>query len=533
MSLPIAPIWFYATVEDINDPDQRGRVAIRIRGIHDPDPAILAVEYLPWAQVMMPATDASYKGMGNAPTGIVVGTEVMGFALDEAYQQVRICWTWHGVETTGGDVNPLAVGQLTTSIERKNYNAVKDVSVKQEDPENPTPVPPDTDIDPQKWMTIANNEIGVREYAGRFNNNPRILEYNKATSLGASEDEVSWCASFVGWVLLQAGYTPTRSALARSYLNWGAPLPGPRFGAVVVFRRGSNPVQGHVSFVQKFDDNFVWCLGGNQSDSVKVSRFSRNTVLGYRWPEAVNAIAAAPVVENGKWSEPIVSREPTPIATPAPSGKIVDEDNTGTTTAAGGGSSVYPNNHVYTSWSGHIVEVDDSPNQERLHWFHRSGSYKEMLSDGDVVNKSVKDHYDITSFDKRVYIGKNNNITIVGYEVKRNVSDVYHVNGASYSNVTFGTWYQKFGGVGEIHYTDILRLIGKILEVAGQIKVPILYADQIFCNALSVKAVIDGSAAYANTAGVAGSLGGATPVAGQGAGEIKIESTLEDNGGNF
>ena len=85
--------WFYGTVEDVNDPDQNGRVAVRIYGVHTDDPVLLPTDKLPWAKVLMPASNASSAGLGWSPTGIIPGTEVMGFALDEAYQNLRITWT--------------------------------------------------------------------------------------------------------------------------------------------------------------------------------------------------------------------------------------------------------------------------------------------------------------------------------------------------------------------------------------------------------------------------------------------------------
>lgn len=72
---------------------------------------------------------------------------------------------------------------------------------------------------------------------------------------------------------------------------------------------------------------------------------------------------------------------------------------------AGGGSfsepdvpynAVYPYNRVIETESGHVFELDDTPTKERVHLAHRSGSFIEMHSNGDVVNKSAKDRYDIT-----------------------------------------------------------------------------------------------------------------------------------------
>ena len=52
----------------------------------------------------------------------------------------------------------------------------------------------------------------------------------------------------------------------------------------------------------------------------------------------------------------------------------------------------YPYNSTMTTRSGHLLEFDDTPGSERVQIFHKSGSYIEILPDGTIVTKSVKDH---------------------------------------------------------------------------------------------------------------------------------------------
>ena len=52
----------------------------------------------------------------------------------------------------------------------------------------------------------------------------------------------------------------------------------------------------------------------------------------------------------------------------------------------------YPYNNTMTTRSGHLLEFDDTPGSERIQIFHKSGSYIEILPDGTIVTKSVKDH---------------------------------------------------------------------------------------------------------------------------------------------
>ena len=129
----------------------------------------------------------------------------------------------------------------------------------------------------------AKNEIGTKEIAGDADNQ-RIIEYHATTTLKATSDEVSWCSSFVNWCVIQAGLKGTNSAAARSWLKWGMPVDLPQEGDIVIFKRGTNPASGHVGFyVRTLGDN-VYVLGGNQSNTVKISVYKRGDVLGYRRP---------------------------------------------------------------------------------------------------------------------------------------------------------------------------------------------------------------------------------------------------------
>jgi len=55
----------------------------------------------------------------------------------------------------------------------------------------------------------------------------------------------------------------------------------------------------------------------------------------------------------------------------------------------------YPHNHVYESEGGHLKEIDDTRNNERIHERHTSGSGYEIGPDGTKVTKVVKDNYNI------------------------------------------------------------------------------------------------------------------------------------------
>jgi hypothetical protein len=104
--------WFFGTVEDRDDPLKLGRVRVRVYGIHPPDANLVATDNLPWAQVIQPVTSAASNKVGSSPTGIAVGSTVMGFFADGNECQLPIVMgTLAGIpdnDTNKHDVSPLA-----------------------------------------------------------------------------------------------------------------------------------------------------------------------------------------------------------------------------------------------------------------------------------------------------------------------------------------------------------------------------------------------------------------------------------------
>lgn len=139
------------------------------------------------------------------------------------------------------------------------------------------------------WMPFAKGELAarVKEFPGDPDN-PRIVEYQRTTSLGsadAANDETSWCSSFVNWCMMKADIRRTKNAMARSWLNWGREIQSPVPGCVVIFWRISpTSSNGHVGFYTGETDTHIILLGGNQSDSVSIAKHPKERVIGYRMP---------------------------------------------------------------------------------------------------------------------------------------------------------------------------------------------------------------------------------------------------------
>ncbi|MGF7160015.1 uncharacterized protein (TIGR02594 family) [Rhodoligotrophos appendicifer] len=134
-----------------------------------------------------------------------------------------------------------------------------------------------------KWLAIARSHLGTREIAGASDNSRIGNYFQKAVGKLLSED-TPWCAAFVGSCLVEAGYPSSGSLTARSYLSYGEPLASPRYGAIVILKRGREAWQGHVGFLLEQRGDRLTVLGGNQGNAVSVAQYSTRELIACRWP---------------------------------------------------------------------------------------------------------------------------------------------------------------------------------------------------------------------------------------------------------
>lgn len=150
--------------------------------------------------------------------------------------------------------------------------------------------------------------LGTNEIPGK-GSNPVIEswrnELNKAgcSVVGFSDDSVPWCGLFVAIVTLRAGKTPQASPLwALNWAKWGTEVAtntgttaSPRLsfkpglaaslGDVLVFqRKTATGFAGHVGFYVAEDADAYHVLGGNQSDSVTITRVAKSRCVAVRRP---------------------------------------------------------------------------------------------------------------------------------------------------------------------------------------------------------------------------------------------------------
>lgn len=98
-------------------------------------------------------------------------------------------------------------------------------------------------------------------------------------------------------------------------------------------------------------------------------------------------------------------------------------------------SPEYPNNKVFTTSSGHVVEFDDTPGHERIVVFHKSGTFEEFHPDGKKVNRYSNRSFDIHLGGHNIFVNGNLNLVASG-DYRVSVGGEYYCKAR---NVVFDT----------------------------------------------------------------------------------------------
>ena len=77
-------------------------------------------------------------------------------------------------------------------------------------------------------------------------------------------------------------------------------------------------------------------------------------------------------------------------------------------------SAKYPYNHVMETESGHYLEFDDTSGSERIHLYHKAGTFIEIDASGNVVIKTVGNVTNIIAGNMDTYVKGNYSITAGG-----------------------------------------------------------------------------------------------------------------------
>jgi predicted chitinase len=157
----------------------------------------------------------------------------------------------------------------------------------------------------------------------------------------------------------------------------------------------------------------------------------------------------------------------------------------------------YPYNHVFESESGHIQEFDDTPDNERIHMYHKTGTFVEVDVNGTQVNRITGDGYTIIDKNGYIYIKGACTITAEG------ATNIF-VNADA--NI-------KVAGLTQI---DLLN--DAAINVAGNLDMNVAGTFQVKCNDFTLE-----------TTGDSVDISSATGVNIQGEDAINVKSGAEVN----
>ena len=126
----------------------------------------------------------------------------------------------------------------------------------------------------------------------------------------------------------------------------------------------------------------------------------------------------------------------------------------------------YPYNKVYQTESGNTIEVDDTPDSERIHIYHKSGTFVEMHPNGDVVTQHKNGFRTVTGNDKLHVTGNMNivvdeNLTITAKNMTTTVENAIVQSSetlsetASTGNVTYSGGEITVSGITHTKHTHV------------------------------------------------------------------------------
>jgi hypothetical protein len=267
-------------------------------------------------------------------------------------------------------------------------------------------------------------------------------------------------------------------------LPWAEPCFPIYEGSVSELGAWSVPVQGsHVMIffegMNLSQPRYFASMPGIPEDTTEVrrERGSPDKSKGFKDPDNVY-----PLLD--RLGEPDVDR----LARGESSGTIVETKDNNRDTAvdiACGGTwdepespyaAVYPHNFVIHTHGGVTIEMDSTPDKERVHVYHPSKSYVEIDKDGQMVIKNESSRYEIVVSDNNIHIQQNRNLTTDGnYNRLTKTDECIQVNGNRTENID-GNVDETIGGDETREVTgDVDETIGgdETREIDGNVDITI------------------------------------------------------------
>ena len=182
--------------------------------------------------------------------------------------------------------------QATTGLEVDGKVGDKTLAMLRTERVTSSPNPVQSVIEVAPWLSTMRAITGTKEIPGD-KDNPFIINMAKVIVAKYpkfkgdygwyNHDSIPWCGLGLAYSVTVNDIEPAELGLsAKAWAEWGQPLKTPTPGAVMVYSRKGG---GHVTLYESEDANYYYCRGGNQSDSVNITKIPKSRkILAIRWP---------------------------------------------------------------------------------------------------------------------------------------------------------------------------------------------------------------------------------------------------------
>ena len=370
-------VWWQGVVEDRIDPLYLGRCRIRILGWDTEDKTRMPTNELPWAYPIQPITSAAQTGVGMSPTGPVEGTWVVGFYRDGEDAQERVFFG-----TLGGIPGTLSPSPFTS----KGFSdpRISRDEIPKDHPDLETAglvnVSPMLDNEGPSNTAVPTAPVSINYYRKSELKSGQFIKDLRANDDKHNYDDSPLSAGFGN---LTVPHTLTAIIKEKSVRS--------RYPDIDYLGEPTTPRAARGSFGTAGAGIGLYTGDGIIQEKEK-------------WRKAFNStIRRAKTGDDSAWEEP-----------PSTYG------------------ARYPYNHVHQSESGHIMEVDDTPGAERLHRYHRAGTFEEIGPLGQRITKvanqdfkiSMSNYYEQVHGDYLLNVSNDLDIVSVGYYHKTGTIDM-------------------------------------------------------------------------------------------------------------
>ena len=465
-------------VENRQDPLKLGRCQVRVVGLHNHDKTQLKTEDLPWAYPMQPVTSAAMSGIGHAPVGPVEGTWVVVMFRDDDEQQPIILGSIGGIPQAPGaidsDEDGMVIkedGYLPGSFQQTTTTPTGGMVTSGQ----PTKVEENVALKPASSYKATADAVAVIKAAeglrlkayqdtrgiwtvGYGTTSINGFPVDSSTVISSAQAE-AYLLDYINNVAAKDVQSRCKALITQSMFDamcsFAYNLGGPKYGKSTVLSETN---------ASKYLDAATQFTTYNKTLNSKTGQYVVEGGLVKR-RDAEKALYLKDGIPNVSGDvTPVQSPTPPVNSTPTSSGqKTADTMSAGfkdpkgkyplylnepdtnklarhedikktivrkkelarekqVETAQGKKwdqakipyNAQYPYNHVYMSESGHVMEFDDTEKKERVHLYHKSGTYMEVDANGTKTNRIIGDKFEILERNGYVYIKGSADVTIEG-----------------------------------------------------------------------------------------------------------------------